>query len=113
MGMKVLKTFDDLNRHVLAQVRKSYIFFRDHKFDEFLYTLHCTVKTAADVLGFLLISLATLYLAYKNAIYKGPRQVVSHFQFAPNIKQVYSSRELTHFTQQNRAILQRLSRREQ
>ena len=32
-----------------------------------------SVKTTADVLGFVLISLAAVYLAYKNATYKGPR----------------------------------------
>jgi hypothetical protein len=32
-----------------------------------------TVKEAADIIGFILLTLATLYLAYKCAIYKGPR----------------------------------------
>ena len=31
------------------------------------------VKAATDILGFILITSATIYIAYKNAVYKGPR----------------------------------------
>ena len=34
-----------------------------------------SVKVTADILGFILITSATMYIAYKNATYKGPRYV--------------------------------------
>ena len=32
-----------------------------------------TVKQTADAVGFMILSLATFYIAYKNITYKGPR----------------------------------------
>jgi hypothetical protein len=39
----------------------------------YLFSNRIPVKVTADILGFVLITWATLYLSYKAAIYKGPR----------------------------------------
>jgi hypothetical protein len=38
-----------------------------------VYFLDAAVKTSADIIGFILISATAMYLAYKAAVYKGPR----------------------------------------